>query len=146
MTNDNDDNIERMTKAHEAEVEDLKGQRSDLRTKLLQEETNSRRLAMELEKETNAHNRFRRQFDSTFKELEANKMRNMSETERMNVEIDQLHAKNKELDKRLSGKIKELEKELADTIKAKDKKFTDTVEEMNTVHRVEIDSLFNRLT
>ena len=62
------------------------------------------------------------------------------------MEIDQLHAKNKELDKRLSGKIKELEKELADTIKAKDKKFTDTVEEMNTVHRVEIDSLFNRLT
>ena len=35
---------------------------------------------------------------------------------------------------------------MSDTTKAKDKKFTDTVEEMNTVHRVEVESLFTRLT
>lgn len=51
----------------------------------------------ELEREVGQHNRFKMQFESTFKELENNRERNESERARMSAELEEVRGSMKEM-------------------------------------------------
>ena len=60
-------------------------------------------------------------------------------------ELDTTRAKMKEQEKRLNQEISSLQNLMNKTVHEKDKRFIDTVDEMNTEHRIEVDTLRNNM-